>query len=320
MKGENIMRNVPLRNKKELSVAEALDHVLRKGKARNLSQNTIEMYNIRLRVFQQFLNDDTLPVSAITKDTIDEYTLFLKDSETRNDITVSSYLGDLRVFMYHCMDEGYIPTFKIKLPKVDKPIKETYTDAELQAVLKKPNIKTCDFTEYKIWVLTNYIMGTGNRISSALDLKIGDLDFDNALIQVNKTKNRKAQLIPMSATLATVLQDYLVYRKGEAGDYLFCNTCGDKGDKRTYQEMLANYNKKRGVTKTSAHLYRHTFAKKWILNGGDIFRLQKILGHSDLTMVREYVNMFGNEISIDFNRFNPLDNIGSGHTKQKIKM
>lgn len=314
------MRKVTMRGKKGYTVAEAIEHFLRKCTARNLSDMTVDTYQTRLKAFQAFLNDDSLPVSSITKDTFDDFALYLKDSGKRNEITVNSYLRDFRVFLYYCMEEGHLSTFKIKLPKVTKEIKETYTDSELQTLLKKPNIKTCEFTEYKIWVMTNYLIATGNRISSILDLRIGDLDFDSDVIRVNTTKNRKAQIIPMSATLATVLKEYLIYRKGDSGDYLFCNTYGDKGDKRTYQDMLAKYNKKRGVTKTSAHLYRHTFAKKWILNGGDIFRLQKILGHSDLTMVREYVNMFGNEISIDFNRFNPLDNMGSGHTKQKIKM
>jgi len=314
------MRKMMMQAKADFTVSEAIEHFLKKGKARNLSANTIEMYTIRLQVFQRFLSNKSMLVMDITRDTINDYTLYLKESDTRNDVTVLSYLRDMRVFLYHCMEEGHLPTFKIKLPKIDKPLKETYTDTELQALLKKPNVKKCDFTEYKIWVMTNYLIATGNRISSILNIKINDLDFDNALIQVNVTKNRKAQLIPMSATLATVLQEYLVYRKGESGQYLFCNTYGEKGDTRTYQEMLARYNNTRGVKKTSAHLYRHTFAKKWILNGGDIFRLQKILGHSDLTMVREYVNMFGNEISLDFNRFNPLDNMDVGHAKQKIRM
>lgn len=45
------------------------------------------------------------------------------------------------------------------------------------------------------------------------------------------------------------------------------------------------------------------------LNGGDIFRLQKILGHLDLTEVKQYVNMFSDELTIDFDKFNLLDNI-----------
>lgn len=56
---------------------------------------------------------------------------------------------------------------------------------------------------------------------------------------------------------------------------IFCNNYGEKGDKRTYQQQVQNYNVKRKVNKTSCHLFRHTFAKQWILAGGDIFRLQK---------------------------------------------
>jgi len=67
-------------------------------------------------------------------------------------------------------------------------------------------------------------------------------------------------------------------------------------------------------------LYRHTFAKQWILNGGYIFRLQKILGHSDLTVVKEYVHMFSNDLAIDFDKFNPLDNLKINSSKNVIKM
>jgi integrase/recombinase XerD len=218
------------------------------------------------------------------------------------------------------MEMEYLSNFKIPIPKVDKKLKETYTDTELKALLKKPDLKTCNFSEYKIWVFSNYLLATGNRISTALSLKIEDIDFTNGIIQLNQTKNRTSQLIPLSSVLEKILKEYLRYRKGTLKDFVFCNSFGAQGDKRTYQEMLASYNRERGVEKTSAHLYRHTFAKKWILNGGDIFRLQKILGHSDLTVVKEYVQMFGQDLAIDFDKFNPLDRtVSLGNTK-KITM
>ena len=314
------MKKIAMRNTQNVTVNDALEHFFRKCKAKNLSERTIKTYNQRLLVFLDFLDDDEFFLSSVNLGVVDDYAIYLRETGNRNDITVWSHLRELRIFLYFCMNHDLLTKFKIKLPKVNKKIKETYTDDELRVLLKKPNIKTCNFTEYKIWVFTNYLMATGNRISSALDIKIGDLDFDSALISIHRAKNRKAQIIPMSATLSSVLQEYLVYRKGEPSDYLFCNAVGERPHMRTYQQMLADYNRDRGVAKTSAHLYRHTFAKKWILNGGDIFRLQKILGHSDLTMVREYVNMFGNELSLDFDRFNPLDNMDCGHTKSKIKM
>ena len=187
-----------------------------------------------------------------------------------------------------------------------------------QKLLKKPNLKRCEFNEYKTWVFSNYLLATGNRISTVLNLQIRDLDFDNNVIQLNKMKNRKAQIVPMASSLAVILKEYLTYRKGELDDYVFCNSYGGQGEIRSYQEMLAKYNKARGVSKTSAHLYRHTFAKRWILNGGDIFRLQKLLGHSDLTVVKEYVNMFSSDLSKDYSDYNPLDTLGTVRNQAKV--
>lgn len=218
------------------------------------------------------------------------------------------------------MEGGYLERFTIHIPKVDKKIKATYSEDELKLLLKKPDIKACEFKEYQMWVYSNYLLATGNRISSVLNVKIKDLDFSNSLIRVDKMKNRKSQIIPMSKTLSNILQEYLIIRGGEPEDYVFSTVTGEKATIRGYQDALKYYNHSRGVVKTSSHLYRHTFAKQWILNGGDIFRLQKMLGHSDLSVVKEYVNMFSNELSIDFEKFNPLDNLAINQKKSHIKL
>ena len=132
------MRKVVMRSSKTgFTVTEAIEHFLRQCMARNLTDGTIGIYKTRLRVFQEFLNDDAMFVSSVSKNTVDDFTIFLKESGNRNDVTVTSYLRDLRVFLYSCMEGEYLPAFKIKLPRVDKPLKETYTDNELQILLKK---------------------------------------------------------------------------------------------------------------------------------------------------------------------------------------
>ena len=311
-------QKLSLQNPDVLTVSECFDHYINHCKIKNLSDETIKLYQNQFRVFLGTLDEVDKLMNDVTVSDVNNFILFLRQNHSCNDITINSYLRGIRAFLYYTMEENYLHSFKVTIPKVEKKIKETYLDSELKVLLKKPNLKTATFSEYKTWVFSNYLLATGNRLSSALAIQIKDLDFENQLIQVNKTKNRKAQIIPMSDTLCKILKEYLRYRKGEPDDYVFCNTRGGKGDLRTYEDMLAAYNRKRGVSKTSAHLYRHTFAKKWILNGGDIFRLQKILGHSDLSVVKEYVQMFGNDLTVDFDKFNPLDRMDLTYTKPKL--
>jgi integrase/recombinase XerD len=63
-----------------------------------------------------------------------------------------------------------------------------------------------------------------------------------------------------------------------------------------------------------AHLCRYTFAINYLLNGGDVFSLQQILGHSTLEMVKNYVNLASNHVVIQHQRFSPLDRLNLGRT------
>jgi integrase/recombinase XerD len=312
------MEKITMSKKSNLSIQEAFDLFIRKCKIKNLTDLSISSYEKKMVHFYEFI-DKSEPITNVTKDTVDNYILWLRENTEANDITINSYLRSVRAFLYFCMEDRYIPTFKIQLIKAEKKIKETYTDDELVRLLEKPDVDNCSFSCYKTWVFENYLLGTGNRISTALDLHIGDINFQSGVIILRKTKNRKQQIIPLSATLAEILQGYLQIRGGEADDYVFCNEYGEQASCRTYQQLVRRYNRKRGVEKTSCHTFRHTFAKNWILNSGDMFRLQKILGHSDLTVTKEYVNMFGQDLQMDFEKFNPLDNLKS-RSKGTIKM
>lgn len=312
------MEKITMSKKSNLSIHDAFDLFIRKCKIKNLTDLSISSYEKKMVHFYKFM-DKNEPITAITRDTVDDYILWLRENTEANDITINSYLRSVRAFLYFCMENRYIPTFKIQLIKAEKKIKETYTDDELIRLLEKPDVDNCTFSCYKTWVFENYLLGTGNRISTALDLHIGDINFQSGVIILRKTKNRKQQIIPLSATLADILQEYLQIRGGEADDYVFCNEYGAQASSRTYQQLVRRYNRKRGVEKTSCHTFRHTFAKNWILNSGDMFRLQKILGHSDLTVTKEYVNMFGQDLQMDFEKFNPLDNLKS-RNKGTIKM
>ena len=241
----------------------------------------------------------------------------MKKQEAVNDISINTRLRGIRTILYYAMEKGYLQPFKIKLVKAVKKIKPVYTEDELGKLLEKPDIKKTNFKEFRTWAVINHVLATGNRLETISTLAIGDIDFENHKIALLHTKNKIQYFIPLSHDLAQVLLEYLAYRKGNKEDILFCDSYGMPLRKRKIQEDIQEYNLARGVETTSIHAFRHTFAKLWIQNGGDIFQLQEILGHSSLEMVKEYLRMFGDGLQEGFNARNPLDCFNRKRKKQQ---
>lgn len=303
---------------------EAYDEFIRYCKARNLRPATIKHYNDVVNYsFLHFLKDEFGTEEVLTKDikttTIENYVIFMKEKTNANDTTVNTNIRTTRTIFYYFMKLGYMDKFKIQLPKMNKQIIETYTDEELEILLEKPNLNKCNFIEYRNWVIVNFLIGTGCRLRTLINIKIEDLDFENDVIIYKHTKNRRGQIVPISLTLKNVLIEYLQFRQFEnEEEWLFCNAYGGKVNVNTLSGNLRAYNRKRGVMKTGIHRFRHTFAKKWILNHGDVFKLQKILGHKDMEIVRNYVEMFTTDLKKDFNEFNPLESLNDNKKYIKI--
>ena len=107
-------------------------------------------------------------------------------------------------------------------------------------------------------------------------------------------------------------------RGGKPDDYLFCDQYGGMLSMNAMRLAVARHNQSRGVEKTSAHLYRHTFARKYLVDcGGDALMLQKILGHSTLKMTKHYCAIYDADIAKDYDRFSPLAQMNQ--PKEKIK-
>ena len=73
--------------------------------------------------------------------------------------------------------------------------------------------------------------------------------------------------------------------------------------------MFARLARRSEVTRLHAHLCRHSFATRFLMNGGDVFSLQRILGHSTLEMVGRYVNLASSHVAVQHRRFSPLDRL-----------
>ncbi|MBQ0163398.1 MAG: site-specific integrase [Treponema sp.] len=284
-------------------------------KSRNLRDGTLLHYEQSIKQIYKRVPPDTL-ISDMNEKTVPEFIIKLRDNPEINDVSLGTYARDLKTLLRFFMRSGYLRKFDIEIPKADKQPIETYTDDELRALLEKPNLKKCTFPEYRCWVIINLFLSSGIRQNSLLNIQIKDIDFDNSILYVNTTKNRKPLIIPMNEDMLKILKEYVEQRGGHADDWLFCTWFGTKLDKRSLYQAMYEYNHNRGVEKTGIHRFRHTFAKKWVLMGGSVVSLQKVLGHSSLNITENYLNMLTSDLKRDLDEINIIRSL----KQEKIRM
>lgn len=290
------------------STSECLDIFIKHCQTKNLSPETIKTYRYECEAFIKWYKEEQekTDIEDITADTLGEYIIFLQEKEI-SQTYIATKLRQLRAFLYFCMDRDYLVKFTVTIPKADEVIKEPYTQKELERLIKKPT--SSNWVEWRCWAMVNYLLSTGNRLATVLNVKIEDVDFVNNLIKLNKLKNRKQQYIPMSSGLKDVLKTYLRLWEHTDTDYLFPEYEGKQLSTRGAQWSIRNYNLNRGVMRTSIHLFRHTYAKYYIVAGGEATHLQRLLGHSTLAMTNHYINLYSTDLQKNYDKFNPLDNL-----------
>ena len=296
------------------TIAEGIEEFKRNCIARNLSSYTIRYYDNIIHTMQLCFDFD-MQIKDITETFWDEYIFFMQQRNCK-DTTVASNAKGVRTILYFFMEKEYMINFQIHLPKADEPLKKIYSEAEIEKLLKKPNIKDCCFSELRSWAMVVYFVGTGQRLRTVLGLRIKDIDFENNLVTLTNVKNRKHTILPLSAKVVEVLQMYLEIRGGEPDDFLFCSWDGLELTKRGAEEAIWRYNSGRGVGKTSIHAFRHTFATNYLKAGGDVFRLQRLMCHSNINVTKEYIHLTNADLAENMDNLTLLKNM----SLRKIKM
>ena len=309
----------------ETFLVEAFEEfIMEKEVVKNLSKATTENYKTTFRIFMEFCDyDEETTTNEVKLADIYKW-IGTMNLEGYKPTTINHYLRDVRAFLYWCMDadRGYIEKpFKVQMVEGQEEQLKLFSDEEIEKLLEKPK-RNASFVEWRTWAITNWVLGTGNRAATICDVKLSDINYAKREIILGHTKNKKAQIIPLSSSLETVLKEYIrmFRREADYDGYLFCNIGEDKLTTNALRQAFGKYCADREVEHTNIHGLRHNFAKGWVQNNGNMFALQKILGHSSLDMTRKYVRLFSEDIKDDFDKFNPLDTIKrSTKRKQTVK-
>jgi integrase/recombinase XerD len=178
-----------------------------------------------------------------------------------------------------------------KLSQLREPqlILPTFSEKQVRLLVEwKPKRKV----ERRLHLIVLILLDTGARIGEVLGLRVADLNMDDMLVRLDG-KGRKQRIVPFSFELRKALHRYITEfaRKPES---LLVATSGET--------LLQRRNVLRDVKilcqslgfnppARTLHATRHTFATGYLRRGGNVFSLQRVLGHSDLETTKRYAHM-----------------------------
>jgi len=234
--------------------------------------------------------------------------------------TYQTFTIKLKAFLSYCFIREYLEEFEIKIPNIILEKKKIYTELELKKLLKRPDLNTCVAGDYRSYITVLFLMATGCRSTTLLNIKVRDLDFQKESILFSHMKTYRQVTAPMSKSLKVELQEYINIMRFNQDDILFPKLDGTQMSYDTLHQNLVNYFKHCKVKMHGVNTFRNTFATMFISNGGDIYRLKLLLNHSNIKTTERYVNLLPIDFKEDLLQYNPLDTLQAGKKRSRVRL
>ncbi|MBI5448746.1 tyrosine-type recombinase/integrase [Candidatus Gottesmanbacteria bacterium] len=285
---------------------------------KNVSRLTIRNYRHYLERFLRFLRGDssapsvktpvkTIPLSAITPDTIHEYRLFLSrfvdpHGISLKRVTQNYHLIALRSFLKYLTRHGVktLAPETIELPKAESRSIKFLEREQVDRLLNMPEISTPEGLRDK--AILEVLFSTGLRVSELVSLNRDQINLDRKEFGVIG-KGRRPRVVFLSDSAAEWLRRYLSGREDD-GKPIFIRYSGKKpvegetsGESlrltaRSVQRLVEKYVKKaRLPIKITPHGLRHSFATDLLHGGADLRAIQEMLGHKNVATTQVYTHI-----------------------------
>jgi integrase/recombinase XerD len=318
-----------------MDILTAIDGFLFHLRAEGYSQSTINLYTIVLKTLCKYLNNPI--VSKIKYHDLQAYMLFLQEeykprrlSGNQSPLTGSSrqnHWKGIRCFFNWYSTEYKLkirPDALLKLPKNNPKVVLPLSPEEIKAIIKvisnpslmKPSNRSEFYqkrrTETRDMALVMLMLDTGLRVGEVCRLNIGDSDLESGQIIIcpfgNSKMKTRGRVVYIGKNVRKLVWRYLSLRtEKDKANPLFLTEKGKRITVNSVRCLIADLGKRAGINNCHPHRFRHTFAIEFLRNSGDVFSLQRILGHSTLQMVENYVSLASCDISAAHQRASPAD-------------
>lgn len=307
---------------------------------KNLAEKTINSYEQTLRLLSRYLIEvQNVKSAEDTKELhIREYIKYLQDRgkytvtsneetknmnfpENREDYgkkieitTINNYIRNIKVFYNYLYKNRYItsnPVTRIKEIKCSRKVVGFIKNDEFNRLLRIFDLSK--FHEYRDYIITQLIFDTGMRLGETLLIQEKDIDYINRtiLLPSENTKGKKDRYVFFSEEMLKQLRRWLKYKdRYRQSEYIFCTNKGKPLSVSNYETNFKKYGVRIGLEEIHPHMLRNNFAKRFLMQGGDIYTLSRILGHSSVKVTEEaYLDLDTNDLRTNYQRYSPLANL-----------
>ena len=229
--------------------------------------------------------------------------------------TVNCYVRSLRIFFSWLVSEEIIeinPFDRVKIPRPPRKVMPTFSVLQIQQLLDAMDTSTAE--GYRNYVIILTLLDTGLRVSELCGLLRSNLRLEDGILKV-MGKGNKERLIPIGKEVQRLLWRYINHHRPQSNmpncNFLFLTQDGKPLTKDRLEKIMTWYGRKAGLEgiRCSPHTLRHTAAVSFLRNGGDVFSLQRLLGHSSLEMTRKYCELADADVKRAHMTASPVDNL-----------
>ena len=249
---------------------------------------------------------------------------FAKEQEGKlSKITINTYMRTLRAAFNRWELEGFIdesPFRKVRIPKAPKKVIPIFSQSQIEALLSVIDTSTPEGFRNRLLILL--YLDTACRLTELTNLEMADIDLKERCLKLFG-KGQKERYVPLGVTTQKLLWKYINKYRPEPAVPRFHNVFLARDGRpltgKRVEAIFKKYGKKAGITgvRCSPHTLRHTACVMWLRNGGDIFSLQLITGHSSLEVLRGYVNLAQGDIAAAHQRYSAVDNLELRTTRKR---